>query len=222
MSWDIVYKGPPATAFATLFERTENPLSEDGTWIKAGSAWQAIRSLNGYACGAAYTDAYDDAYAKVSPQIFRAPNDDYEITATVRKVSGAVPFSEIELLLRIEDAASSVNCYEMLITTAGTYQLMSWDGPMGTFHEVVAPAAIPGWSGDGDRIRARVTGSNPVTITLWHAPASAPTTFTQQFQTTDSAGTRKLTGQPGIATYQHAADANLLNAGWSDFTVVAV
>ncbi|HQR22179.1 MAG TPA: hypothetical protein PKV98_15015 [Burkholderiaceae bacterium] len=227
MGWNIVYKEPPATSFATLFESTENPLSEGGAWVKAGSAWQTVRSLNSYACGAAYTDAEDDAYVKLSSSTFAAPNDDYEVVATVRHVNDQLAVQEIEILLRVVDTSTTINCYEVLVATNGSITLVRWNGipHNGEYLILDSTTSNPAsWSGNGDKIKARVTGTNPVVVNVWHAPSSNPTNFTQLsgFPYSDTDATRKQSGQPGIAFYQHAADNNLLNAGWQDFTVTSV
>lgn len=223
MGWNIMYKDPPAATFETLFDLSENPISEGGAWTQVATSWQDVRTTGGYATGAAYTENFDDNYARLTTTAFSASNDNYEVVATVRKVSEGVANSEIEILLRVVDTASTVNAYEVLVNTGGSCELVRWNGTMGNFFEISSTAGtISGWTGNGDKIKARVTGTNPVLVTVSHAPASNPTSFTQLFQYSDTDPTRKQSGQPGIAFYQHAADNNLLNAGWSDFAVTAV
>ena len=214
---------PPSSSYSTSFTSTENPISEGGAWTQAATDWQDVRTTGGYATGAAYTENFDDCYARLTTATFAAPSDNYEIVATVRKVSEAVANSEIELLLRVVDTATTINAYEVLVNTGGSCELVRWNGTMGTFFEIASTAtSITGWTGNGDKVKARVTGTNPAVVTVSHAPASDPTNFTQVFQYSDTDATRKQTGQPGIAFYQHAADNNLLNAGWSDFAVTAI
>lgn len=210
-----------SASFTDAFAADKNPIG--APWIRSATNFQAVKTAGGFACGAAYTESNDDAYAKLASSAFSAPNDNYEVTATVRIANLAVAPSELEILLRMVDTTSTMQCYEVLINTAGGGELVRINGAPGNYYEIPGTAfTIRNWTGDGDRIRARVTGTNPVVVTAWHAPAAAPNNWTQLVSFSDTDATRKQAGQPAMGFYQHAAAGNLGNAGWGDFSVVAV
>lgn len=211
--------------FTTGFDATENPISEESKWLKKFTSHKNVRTTGGYATDAAYITegVYDDNYARLSTSAFAAPGDNYEVVATVRKGTGAN--YEIELLLRVEDTPNSIHCYEVLVNTGGSGELVRWNGAMGSFQELAAAPYDTRWThsiANGDKIKATVTGTNPVLVNVYHAPAATPTVFTLLASLSDDHANRKQSGQPGIGFFQHAANNNLGAHGWSDFTVTAI
>lgn len=224
----LALSAAPAT-FSTTFSANENPISEGGNWDRSATSFKAVRTLSGYACGAAYTDANDDAWARLTPSAFTSPTGGYEVTVTVRKTS--FENSEIEILGFLEADASSMWGYEVLVNTSGGGELVRLDGGgPGGYYEFDGNSGRPNtlytissWTGDGDKIRARftVSGGNP-RIQMWHAPAATPTTWTQYIDQTDTHANRRTTGQPGMGFYQVTANGALLVNGFADYSVVSV
>jgi hypothetical protein len=215
------------SSFSDAFAGDANPIGSP--WVRTATNFKPVRTTGGAAYAAEYTDNNDDAYALLSSSTFQAPSDNYEVTATwVRNSFGVAP-NETEIMLRLSADATSMQGYEVLVNNGGGEIVRLDGGGPGGFVEFNGTNGTPNatftigpWEGTGDKIRARVTGTNPVRIEMWHAPASAPATWTKYVDCTDSNALRKQTGQPGIGFYNKTSDGNLLNCGWSDFSVVAV
>jgi len=175
---------------------------------------------NGIATTSRQTTSNDDAYAWVNTSAFKAPSDNYEITVTVAELS--FEQMETEVLLRVTDTSSGYFCYEVLVNNGGG-ELVQINGGLGGRYVELAGTqfTISGWTGTGDKIRARVTGTNPVRVQAWHAPAGNPTAFVSFIDYSDSSSNRKQSGQPGIGFYAANAVA-VSKKGWADFSVVAV
>lgn len=225
MAYILGWLSNGVATFSDTFSSAQNPISSP--WTKTSTVNQNVVVTGGIATNNALNSNNDDAYAWVSTGAFSAPSDNYEIVGTVAEVS--INQMEIELLLRVTDTSSTYFAYEVLVNTSGGAQLVTitggfggnyllWDGNNGTTNTNVT---ISGWTGAGDKIRARVTGTNPVLVTAWHAPAATPNTWTQLFTVSDSLASRRQTGQPGIGFY--AANVGAPGShGWTDFTVTAV
>lgn len=194
--------------------------------MKNATACANVVITGGMATTSRQTTANDDAYAWVNTSTFKAPGDNYEITVTVAEPS--FEQMETEILLRVTDTSSSYSCYEVLINNGGGELVQINGGLGGNFVEFNGANGTPntlftisGWTGTGDKIKARVTGTNPVRVQAWHAPAATPTVFRQFMDVSDSSANRKQSGQPGIGFY--AANAVAVGKkGWADFSVVAV
>lgn len=212
---------PAPTYFSTSFPATENPLSESGAWVHRAAAWQFMKSDAGFGQAAAYiTEGLnDDNYARLDLSVFKAPTDDYEITATVEKIG--VAGAEIELLARVQDTYTTIHCYELLVNTTGFCELVRWNGAMGVYTEITETNTVLSTSA-GDRVRMRVVGINPVVVTVFNAVAANPNSWTQVFEYTDTDVTRKQSGQPGIGSFIHAASGLIDRIGWRDFEVKAL
>jgi hypothetical protein len=213
---------PPAT-FSTTFSATENPLSESGAWSKTNTLCPAVLTASGKATSSAYTSANNDSYARLASASFTATSGDYEVVCTYVRGNVGLPSGEAEVLMRLTDNSTQYFGYELLYNNGGGELVRIDGGGIGGFTEFLSTAyTVAAPEGDGDKIKVRVTGTNPVRIQMWHAKASAPTVFTQYVDYSDSDAARRQTGQPGIGFYQLVADNDLGNAGWNDFTVTAV
>ncbi len=207
------------TTFSDTFSTNSNPIASP--WTHTATAFDTVKTASGFAQGVSYTDSNNDSYCKLSTSAFQAPNDDYEVTCTVQ---AGVNASEIEILLRLTDDTSGMNCYEVLYNTSGGGELVriNGGGPGGYVEITSTLYTFNAHEGTGDKIRARVTGTNPVVITAWGAPASNPTSWTQLFTYSDTDANRKTSGQPGMGFYQVTANGALGMNGWTDFSATAV
>lgn len=194
-------------SYSTNFSLTESTISEGGVWSHLASSWQRVQTSGRRAHAAAYTEAYDDAYALLGGF---PPN--VQVEATIYK--NGSPSYEVELLLRAADTSNSVRGYECLLNVAGGgVQLVRWNGPLGNFTEFgnvyAAPAAVT-----GDKIRARIVGNF---IQFWHIPASTGTARL----IADGTDSTFNEGQPGLSFYVHTP-VNRTDVGVSDYSVISV
>lgn len=217
--------GPPSS-FSTTFAATENPISEGGVWVKNCTACADVLTTGGAATGSRQTTSNDDAYAWVNTTAFKATNDDCEITVTMAEPGPDA--METEVLARVTDNSGGYFCYELLISGGG-YAIVRIDGGIGGLYQIFdgsngttnTVGSFPASIVAGDKIRFRVTGTNPVRLQAWYALAATPTTFVQVIDVNDSSADRKQTGQPGIGFYATNSSA-VGDKAWADFSAVAV
>lgn len=214
----------PSASFSDTFAAPANPIGSP--WVKNATACANVRVTGGIATTSRQTTSNDDAYAWVNTSTFKAPNDNYEITVTVAEPG--FNQMETEVLLRVTDTSNSYSCYEVLVNNGGGELVQINGGLGGNFVEFNGANGTPNtlftinaWTGAGDKIKARVTGMNPVRVQAWHAPAATPTVFSLFMDVSDSSANRKQSGQPGMGFYAANA-AGVGNKGWDDFSVVAV
>lgn len=213
------------SSFTTTFAANETPISEGGKWIKNSTLNQRVITTGGVATNDAQNSNNDDAYAMLATTAFKSSTDDYEITCTVGPQNGSM---EQEILARLTDNSTQYFCYELLMNGSG-YAIVQINGGFGGFYKIMdGTGGTPNTVGSlaasiasGDKIRFRVTGTNPVRLQAWNALAATPTVFTQFLDVNDSTANRKQTGQPGIAFYSATAGQQGTNS-WSDFTVTVV
>lgn len=217
--------------FNTTFATDETPISEGGRWLKQtpeGGAtdhtgWHGMitsggnakpRHNSGTVMGGPLAGEYDDCYAYLSgtwPLNLRAE-------ATIYVGAGN---KEIELLFRVTDQASParVFAYECLFDIGvGSVEIARWNGPPTDYSTL--NAGSPGTYSDGDRVAATITGTNPVVITCYHAPAANPTNWTQILTHPDSDANRLTSGAPGIGAFVRSNATNpSLDYGLKDYAV---
>jgi hypothetical protein len=206
-------------SYSTSFPATENPISEGGAWRNGkthGGDRQDMQtgSGNAYATVTNPTD-YDDSCACLTG----FPPDHY-IEGVVHRASGYSPTDphEIELLLRCTINTNSIFTYEILMSTAGAFQIMRWDGTIGSFIEITFNGSGTGFGAayaDGDVVRGEISGSGTVTIVV---KKNGSTVWT----TTDSSAGRILTGSPGIASFMRGTGNVVSSAGWQSITAGAL
>lgn len=197
--------GASSCSYTTSFASDEATVSESNRWAHAATQWQRVRTVNGVALPAAYTEIYDDAYAYLDSW---SCGDDYEIIATAYSANGKV--GEAEILSRVTDTAGSVRAYEFLYNTGGSWQFVRWNGPLGDF-TVLDGGGTPN-GGTGTQTRATVVGS---TITLYWRNTGNDA---WQMLATEH-DTALPTGKPGMSFYVHASDQNLDDIGFMDWSV---
>lgn len=216
----------PATSFTDNFTGAQVPIGSP--WVRTSTVNQrVVVDAAGFATNDAQNSNNDDAYAYVPTATFKAPNDDYQIEATVYEPGGSAAM-EIELLGRVTDNSSQYFGYELLFNGNG-YLIVRIDGGFGGNYLIFdgnngtpnTNGTLAAWTGTGDKVRFRITGTNPVRLQMSHAPAATPTVFTDYLDVNDSSALRRQTGQPAVGFY--AANSGAQGGrGWSDFSVVAV
>lgn len=216
-----VAAGPP-TSFSDTFSVAQNPIASP--WVKNCTACQNVVVTGGIATNDHTNSNNDDAYAWVSRAAFSAPNDNYEAIVTLAEPGPDQ--METEVLVRVEDTSSGYYGYEVLYNNGGgeLVRIEGAPGIVGGFTEFPSTAyTVAGGGVAGDRIKVRVTGTNPVRIQMWFEHASNPGVWTQYIDYSDSDAVRRTTGQPAIGFYTSASGGSAPGSkGWSDFSVVAV
>jgi hypothetical protein len=162
-------------SYATTFPLTEAQISEGGVWINAGVAgkdlWGDIQTTPGLAFGVSEPTKYGDPTALLTG----AWGPDQAVEATVRVVDYArfnhKSCHEVEVRLRstIDGPSGLITGYEVygsLMSNNPYLHIASWGGPNGVWcnMESQSPAI---YLNDGDVLRATVTGTNPVVITMY-------------------------------------------------------
>jgi len=148
-----------ARSYTTTFPATENPVSESGVWIGPAASWTVVSTSTGFAHGTQTHNAPEEYYADSYAMLSGFGNDQQvDMVVTIKAVAG-----EVEGLLRFSKSGNNTYGYECLFGPGGGMQLVSWDGPVGTFHSL----AFGGLSGlsTGDTVRAKIVG-NHITMSL--------------------------------------------------------
>lgn len=217
--------------YQTTFATDETPISEGGRWLKQtpeGGAsdhdgWHGMITSGGHA-GPRYNSGptgggpgsgdYDDCYA------YLAGDWPTNLWAEATCYVGAGD-KEMELLFRVTDQASPARiwAYECLFDYGvGSVEIARWDGVPDGY--VTLAADSPGTYADGDRIAVGITGTNPVVITCYVARAAAPTKWLPILTYSDSSGSRRTSGAPGIGAFCRTNAANpSLDYGIKDYMV---
>jgi len=179
--------------YTTRFERTENPLSENGSWTNRGVDWTAIRTQNGIACGTQVgtnTGIYkfNDSYAHLS-----GFPPDQEAWGEVHLARPDAPcIQELEILLRWTSSAhrtTGYECFARCLSSGSSYvQIVRWDGPLGKFTYLADKHGADYGLKDGDILKASVIG-NVITVYVNGVEKARATDDTFK------------TGDPGIGEY---------------------
>jgi hypothetical protein len=153
-----------AGSFSTNFALTENPISEGGTWRRAGNSFTNVATANGTAFGTnGVTDTFDDSYA-----LLRGFGANYTATAMIQRSDNLRTdiTHEVELLLRFSDNTTTARGYECLFSADGNVQIFRWDGAnlpgSMNFQEItqIQSSFVKAPFKTGDVIRASISGSN--------------------------------------------------------------
>jgi hypothetical protein len=180
--------------YSTSFPLTENPISENGTWINGGVvglSWNNCQTANGYAFGTqtGLID-YNDSICTVNGSW--GPDQTAQLTIRVTSTSNA-EFEEAEVHLRTTISLLSITGYEINCSvqpagsSAGPYmQIVRWNGLLGNFTELNGTSSVG--CADGDVLKASISGS---TIAVYK-------NGTQVLTSNDSTYT---SGQPGMGFY---------------------
>jgi len=218
-----------AGTYSTTFPASENPISEGGHWVvrQSGDAsrWGSVQTNGTMVLGVSQPGTFGDPTAILTGTW--GPNQ--TVQGTVRIGTPSTSGHEIELRLRSKISSASIMGYEAYcsITTGEHYcYIARWNGPVNSYCNIQdAGFATPALA-TGDVIKATVTGTNPVSVTLYRQ-AGGTGSFVQLAHASDN-GTAKYSdcpggaggpftsGSPGVG-FWNAKDSNW-NWGWSDFT----
>lgn len=187
--------------YSTNFDGTEIPLSEGGAWSHTGVDWTPVVKENGVAHGTQTgTGGFDDSYAILSGF---PPNQ--SITGKVElasSIDGSCSH-EVELMLRMSDAAHSARGYECNLSFDGGYvQIVRWNGAFGDF-TFLASGSYPGLK-NGDVLQASING-NLIIVKI---------NGQEVIRATDSTYT---TGNPGVGFFRRECGSNS-DVGFTNFT----
>lgn len=228
MARDDAYKGLDSLAsvgygYATLFEGTENPISE-GNWID-GSVFQtgtsdrktSVQTIGGAAYGTMTTYStghYTDSCACLSGF---GPN--HEVIVTIQNNGAGSGNVEVEILLRADITSGHVFLYEIDCVNSGKHiVLVRWDMTTANPNLFTNPPLRSGPGGEvpfnnGDQIYASIVGT---VITCRYKPfgGSFSTLFTY-----DTAGDpiKYSTGNPGIGFWNMDGSGSTTLFGFSSF-----
>lgn len=144
-----------AQSYSTLFDGTENPLSENGVWTHTGADWTKVQKANGIAFGTQTgSGGYDDSYAVLSGF---GPNQRASARVHISPSLDPSCTHEVEILLRWSDSLHQAKGYEVNLLWDGGYaQIVRWNGALGDF-TVLGGGSYPGLK-DGDLFEASIDG----------------------------------------------------------------
>lgn len=199
-----------AGTYSTNFNLSENPISENGAWRRAGNTFTNVATNGGIAFGTnGQTNNFDDSYA-----LLRGFGANYTAEAVVQRSPSLNPSvtHEIELLLRFTDDATTARGYECLFSFDGNLQIFRWDGANlagMNFAEItqLLPAFVKTPRQSGDRLKASISGN---TITV----------FINGIAVATASDSRYATGDPGIGFFTRPG-GNSANYGMTSYTVTA-
>ncbi len=203
-----------AQSYTTHFEGTENPLSENGRWTKAGSDWTPIRKHNGIACGTqtgTNTGIYkfDDSNAHLSGF---PPDQEAWGKVFIAKPDSSC-HQELEILLRwtsSDHSTTGYECFARCVSNESSYvQIVRWEGLLGKFTYLADKRGTNYGLLNGDTLKASVVG-NTITVYINGVEKARVTDDTYK------------TGNPGIGEFlccdgAHGVGSNS-DFGFSSFT----
>jgi hypothetical protein len=196
--------------YSTNFGLTENPISENGVWRRAGNNFTNVATNGAIAFGTnGQTNNFDDSYA-----LLRGFGANYTAEAVVQRspnLNTSVTH-EIELLLRFTDDATTARGYECLFSFDGNLQIFRWDGVNlagMNFAEItqLLPAFAKTPRQSGDRLKASISG-NTITVFINGTPVAT------------ASDSRYASGDPGIGFFTRPG-GNSANYGMTSYTVTA-
>jgi hypothetical protein len=156
--------GGATTSYATDFNLTESPISEQGAWTHLGLDWTQVDTASGRAFGTQMGNAYNDSYAHLS-----GFSPDVEVSAVIYLDSSiGSNYHEVEILLRWSDAAHDAHGYECNLNYAGGYaEVVRWNGPLGDYTYIGGGQGAGGGHKpvNGSVFKARIQG-NIITTSL--------------------------------------------------------
>ena len=195
----FIQKGFEATAtseatsntqsYSTNFPATENPLSQNGEWINAGTKgldWNNCRSTPGFAFGTQPGTKVGDDSICVQSGTWNT-NQSAQVTVKINSTSNASEELE-EVWVRSTIAAHSITGYEVSCSVSPSLpflRISRWDGPQG---DNTVLANVSTGCVNGDVVQAAVSGN---TITVYKNGTSMLTA-------TDS---KYTSGSPGMGFY---------------------
>jgi len=152
---------PHVVTYASKFQKTEDPISEDGHWIggkTVGLDWGNVSTTPGYAIGHAGPRQFADSVALLTGDW--PANQSVEEVVDRRKVSR---YPEVSIRLRSSLAKHNCDGYEISFSlrddNTAYLIIVRWNGPLANFTYLVnAPGKQYGVK-TGDVIKATVVGN---------------------------------------------------------------
>jgi hypothetical protein len=209
--------------YSTTFRQTENPLSENGTWIEGHSAgaslWGNAQTVSGTAYGVDEPTTFGDPTAILAGTW--GPVQTATATVKINRTTTDNCCHEVELRLRVTISNRSITGYEAYcsVLPAQRYcHIARWNGPNGSYWNFDNGSSKT-YLKDGDVMKATATGTNPTIITLY-------INGVQTLQATDSGAAGGgfgaygpwTSGNPGIGFFDNY-DSDWKTFGLSSFSV---
>ncbi len=210
-------------SYSTTFRRTENPLSENGTWIEGHAAgaglWGNVQTVSGSAYGVDEPTTFGDPTAILAGTW--GPVQTATATVKINRTTTDNCCHEVELRLRVTISNRSITGYEAYCSVMPTEQychIARWNGPNGSYWNFETGSSHT-YVKDGDVMKATATGTNPTIITLY-------INGVQALQATDTGAAGGgfgaygpwTSGNPGIGFFDNY-DSDWKTFGLSSFSV---
>jgi hypothetical protein len=193
--------------YATTFDRTESPISENGAWTHTGLDWALVATGSGNAFGTQTgTGGYDDSYAHLSG--FPANQSASGVIHRDATIDASCTH-EVEILMRWSDSAHDAHGYECNLAFDGSYaQIVRWNGPFGSF-TYIGSGSVPGGVHDGDMLSATAIGD---VITL----------YVNGVEIAHATDATFPTGNPGMAFWRGGACGTRGDYGFTSYMATPV
>jgi hypothetical protein len=193
--------GASGRVYTTTFPLTENPISENGTWLDGqavGLDWHDVSTTPGLAIGHQSGSSYTDGTALLTGS--------WGSTQTVEAVVHAVNpkescYQEVEMRLRSTLTAHSCTGYEISFKatkSASAYLIIvRWNGKLGDFTYLTNSTGAEFGIAEGDTVKATIVG-NVITAYLNGVAVGTATDATYK------------TGNPGMGFNLETGDASCI------------
>ena len=231
---DLAPAVPQVHTYSTTFQKTENPISEGGKWMGGSLAGRDPGKVNSSTGGRLFGDVQtanglsfgvDEPTEFGDPTAILAGTWGPTQTAWAKVKIIKLPLGncchEVELRLRMTITDRSITGYEAYCSVMpdNAYcHIARWNGPNGSYWNFEKPIG-PNSLADGDVIKATVTGTDPVIITLYKNNVQ----IAQAVDTGAAGGGNGAygpwkSGNPGIGYFDNI-DNNWKDFGLSSFSV---
>ena len=202
--------------YTTTFPLTQNPISEGGNWIggstAGGNLWGNVQTTPGKAFGVNEPTTYGDPTAILTGSW--GPNQTVQGTMYSTGNINGTCCHEIELRLRMTISSTNITGYEAYCSVLASDQychIARWNGPNGSYCNI---ADASGYAANGDVLKATVTGTNPVVVTMYRNGS-------QIMQVSDNGsfcGSPFTSGAPGFGFYDDQGDGLWANWGFTSYS----
>jgi hypothetical protein len=208
--------GAAGRVYTTKFPLTENPISENGSWINGqavGLDWHDVSTTPGLAIGHQSGSSYTDGTALLTG----AWGPTQTVEAVVHTVNPKEScYQEVEMRLRSALTAHSCTGYEISFKatkSASAYLIIvRWNGALGDFSYLLNATGAKYGIAEGDTVKATIVG-NLITAYLNGVAVGSATDATF------------ATGSPGMGFNLETGDSSCIGTngdyGFTSFTATA-
>jgi hypothetical protein len=208
--------GGPGRVYATSFPLTENPISENGSWINGqtvGLDWHDVSTTPGLAIGHQSGTSYSDGTALLTG----AWGPTQTVEAVVHTVNPKEScYQEVEMRLRSTLTPGSCTGYEISFKatkSASAYLIIvRWNGALGDFTYLKNSTGAEYGIAEGDTVKATIVG-NVITAYLNGVAVGTATDSTY------------AAGSPGMGFNLETGDASCIGTngdyGFTSFKATA-